>query len=95
MAIFLLLGQGKYAEKTFGEWVIWSIAPKSMIQELAKVVSETFNPIEDENSPEYASEQVLEGLSRLPMRDLTLSTSLWLRPPIFFGVALYCYTTVT
>ena len=39
---------------------------------MAKVVPETFNPIEDGNSPEYAKEQVLEGLSRLPMRVLTL-----------------------
>jgi hypothetical protein len=58
VAIFLLLGNGKYVEKTFGEWVIWLVAPVSMTQELAKVSPETFNPIEVGNAPEYANEQV-------------------------------------
>jgi hypothetical protein len=58
VAIFLLLGHSKYVEKPFNEWVIWSVAPESMTQELAKVSLETFNPIEVENMPEYANEQV-------------------------------------
>lgn len=48
---------------------------------VGKAVQKTVNSIENGNSPEYAKEQVPEGLSRLPIRDLTLSTSYWLRPP--------------
>ena len=43
----------------------------SMTQELEKVISETFNPIENGNLPEYANELVPDGLSRLLIRDLT------------------------
>ena len=72
VAIFLLLGHGKYMKKPFSELVIWSVAPASMTQELEKVSLETFNPIEVGNAPEYANKQVPEGLSRLLIRDLTL-----------------------
>ena len=90
VAIFLLLGLGEYVEKRFGEWFIWSVAPESMIQELAKVVPKTFNPIADGNSPEYVKEQVPEGLSRLPIRALTLSISSWLRLPDSWAVPSSC-----
>jgi hypothetical protein len=95
VAIFLLLGHGKYVVKPFGEWVIWFVAPESMTQELAKVLPETFNPIEVRNTPEYANEQVHEGLSRLPIRDLTLSTSSWLRLPNSCSAASFCCTAAT
>lgn len=36
------------------------------------VIPETFNPMEDENLPEYANEQVPGGLSRFLIRDLGL-----------------------
>jgi hypothetical protein len=78
VAIFLLLGHGLYVGKRFGEWVIWSVAPECMIQELAKVVSETFKLLENENLPEYVEEQVPEGLSKLPIKHLSLSISFWL-----------------
>ena len=72
VAIFLLLGHGKYVKKPFSELVIWSVAPESMTQKLKKVSLETFNPIEVGNALEYANEQVPEALSRLPIRDLIL-----------------------
>lgn len=65
VAIFLLLGHGEYVRKWFGELVIWSVAPESIIQELAEVVLETFNPTENGNSPEYVNEQIPENLSIL------------------------------
>ena len=80
VAIFLLLGHGEYVEKNLDEWVMWSVAPESMIQECLKGVSEAFNPNEKGCLPEYAKEQVPVGFSILLRNDLTLSTSSWLRP---------------
>ena len=58
-----------------------------MTQESVKTVSETFNPMEDENLPEYAKEQVpgdFSCFSQLLISDLTLSISSWFRPPNSF-----------
>lgn len=42
--------------------VIWSVAPESMIEELTKVIPETFNPTDDVYSPDYTNEQDAAGL---------------------------------
>ena len=54
---------GSRLKKHWINGVIWSVAPESMTQELVKAVLEAFNPKEKGNSPEYAKEQVPEGLS--------------------------------
>ena len=46
------------------------MALESITQELAKVLSKTFNPMEIENLPETSSEQVLECFSRVPYKVL-------------------------
>ena len=57
------------------------MAPESTIQELVRVALGVLSPIELGNSLEYAKEQVLKGLQRLLMSDLTLSISSFLRFP--------------
>ena len=77
-------------KKRFGEWVIWPVAQESIIKELVKVGLETFNQIESGNSPEYVREQIHEGFSRLPIRDVTFSYSSWLRPFNSWYVSSFC-----
>lgn len=80
VTIFLLLAQGEYEKKTFSEWVIWSVALQSMIQEPSKVTP-------NGNSPEYANKQELSFL----MRDLAILTSWSLNHPLYQLVhALWC-----
>lgn len=64
------------------------VAPESMIQKPTQVVFKTFNPTENGDLPGYADEQVPKGLSMLSIKDLTLSTSSWLRLPDSFDKAI-------
>ena len=43
-------------EKILDEWVIWSVAPESIIQESVRVAPKALSPIELGNSPKYAKE---------------------------------------
>lgn len=65
-----------------------------MTQELAPVVPETFNPIENRNLPEYANEQVPKFVQLL-IRDFTLSISSLFKLPDSCDIMSSSYVIVT
>ena len=89
--IFRLLGHGVYVWKNWDVGVIWSVAPESIIHELAKNYSEAFIQKVNDGLPERAKEQVPEGFSRDPKRFFSFSISSLLNPPVAeFSSALGC-----
>jgi len=75
MEIFLLLGHEKYVKKYLGRGVLWSVTPKSNIQEWVHNVFETSSPKENGNLLEHVKEHIHVGFSDLLKKDLTFSIS--------------------
>lgn len=57
MSTYHLLHLLQLSKTTFSEWVMWLVAPESMIQKLSKVLPKAFNSIEVGSSPEYANKK--------------------------------------
>lgn len=81
-AIFRLLGHGVYMWKNWDIGVIWSVAPESIIHELAGKFSEAFIQKGIDGLPERAKEQAPEDFSRDPKRFFSFLISSLLNPPV-------------
>lgn len=80
--IFLYSEHGLYVVKRVKKWLMWSMAPKSMIQGLKKQSFETLREREMGQLLDCAKEQEALGLSGKKRRVQSLSISSLLKPPL-------------
>lgn len=71
---------------------MWSVAPKSIIQDSSKLFSEACNPKENGDLLERANEHAPKGFSSDPIRPLSFSISSLLKPSNLLSLWFTCST---